>query len=445
MTAFGIVLALVQGLWAIGWVVYVAWLPALVQQAGMLADWAPWLLMLDQWVFALSDLACGVAADRMQRQLRRLGPWLMGMMVLSALAFLLLPWIAQARMPGLFVGVTLVWTATSSALRAPVMALLGRHVSAQQLAWPAGLWLFGLGVAGALAPYLQPRVRELAPALAFALPALALMLAASALIWAERRLAGSACTAGTSGTTDGLRPTSTPADTLASAPTNTSTRTAPGPAATASPAAAAPAPAPVTGGLPARPASLRTALSKPGWILFLGAVALAALGFQVHGPVNTAAQFLRFSDTATLGGLLPLFWVGFNLALWPASRLNQRWGGIATMAAGCAVAAWASAAGAASQTLALLVACQMLTGAAWACVLLSASSAATNAGRTGHEGLASSGCFALLALAAMARLGLAAGPGFQHPALAPWLDMAPALAWTLAAGLLLALLRLQRR
>jgi MFS family permease len=398
MTAFGIVLALVQGLWAIGWVVYVVWLPGLVQQAGMLADWVPWLLILDQWVFALSDLVCGVAADRLRRQLRRFGPWLMAMMGLSALAFLLLPWAARSQAPTLFLVLTLVWTATSSALRAPVMALLGRHVSAQQLAWPTGLWLFGLGVAGALAPYLQPRVRELSPDLAFALPAVALMLAASALIWAERQL----------GHTE-----SSPAPTPSSAP------------------------------VPLWAARPRI-VGLPGWGLFLGAVALAALGFQIHFPVNAAPQFLQLNPSATLETLLPLFWVGFNLALWPASRLSQRLGGVGTMAVGCTVAAWASAAGAASDTLPALIACQVLAGAAWACVLLSASSAATNAGRTGYEGLASGGCFALLALAAMARMTMAAGQGFQHPGVVPWLNVAPAFSWMLAAGLLLVLWRRQR-
>jgi len=88
----------VQFFFALGWIVYVVYLPRLAQQAGLDARWVPWLLVLDQLVFIATDLAVGLASDRAARVLGRIGHWVLGASVLSAMAFLALPWVApQAR------------------------------------------------------------------------------------------------------------------------------------------------------------------------------------------------------------------------------------------------------------------------------------------------------------------------------------------------------------
>ena len=47
--------------------------------------------------------------------------------LVSALAFLTLPWIAPLASPLAFLAIALVWTATSSALRAPPLVLIGNR------------------------------------------------------------------------------------------------------------------------------------------------------------------------------------------------------------------------------------------------------------------------------------------------------------------------------
>ena len=46
-TAVGLYLAGVQFLFAVGWIVYVIYLPALAEQAGLPKSAVPWLLLMD--------------------------------------------------------------------------------------------------------------------------------------------------------------------------------------------------------------------------------------------------------------------------------------------------------------------------------------------------------------------------------------------------------------
>ncbi|MBK7457808.1 MAG: hypothetical protein IPJ42_05135 [Betaproteobacteria bacterium] len=85
---------------------------------------------------------------------RRLAPWLAGATVLSAAAFLALPWLAPQGSPAVFVAVTLLWTATSSALRAPPLNLIGRHAAKPAQPGLVALAMLGLGLAAAVASWL---------------------------------------------------------------------------------------------------------------------------------------------------------------------------------------------------------------------------------------------------------------------------------------------------
>jgi hypothetical protein len=132
---------------------------------------------------------------------------------------------------------------------------------------------------------------------------------------------------------------------------------------------------------------------------------------------------------------MPVFWVGFNLLIFPACRANQRFGGIAVMTGGAVIGAMAAALAASAPSLEALVALQFLAGGAWAAVLMSAMTAAIAIGHTGREGAATGGLFALLALATLARMAIVAtqlnkDAGFA--ALLPWLPGA-GLGWGGAA------------
>ena len=374
MTRVGIYFGIVQFLFVSCWTVYVIYLPQLLAQAGIEKKWVIWVLMADQIIFTLMDFSLGVAADKVLGRLRRLGPWVLGATAVSCIAFLLLPLLAPGGSPVLLLIAVAVWAVTSSALRAPPMLLLGKYVPPSGVPWVSTLSLMGLGIAGAVAPYLALGLRGVDPRLPFALASIALLAAVGGILWAEKHLV-----------------------------------------------ATAPAEPP-----PARPVDARV-------LAFFAAVALLGLGFQMHFALNSVPLYLRFAKPAELDGLMPVFWIGFNLLIFPACRANERFGGMPVMTAGAVLGALAASLAASAPSLEVLVALQFLAGGAWAAVLMSAMSSAIAIGHTGREGAATGGLFSLLALATLARMAIVAAqlnkdPGFA--ALLPWL---PVLAWAGAA------------
>ena len=387
MTRVGIYFAAVQFLFVTCWTVYVIFLPQLAAQAGIEKKWVIYILMADQAIFTLMDFAMGVAADRVQRVLGRLGRLLVVLTALSCLAFLLLPLAAPSGSPLLFLSLIAIWAVTSSALRAPPMALLGKYVPTPKLPWVSTLTLLGMGIAGAGAPYLTVSLRGVDPRLPFALSSIALIVAVSAMLWAEKHLAGTTVAA---------------AEAVEKKPVGA------------------------------------------GVVLFFAAVTLLGLGFQAHFALNSAPLYLRFAKPAELDYLMPVFWIGFNLLIFPACRANERFGGTVVMAAGAVLGALASALAAIAPSLESLLALQFLVGGAWAAVLMSAMAAAIAIGHVGREGAATGGLFALLAIATFTRMGLVAAQLNKDPAVSALLVWLPGFAW-LAAGLLLLWLTLRFR
>jgi MFS family permease len=377
----GLVFALLQLFFTLTWTVYVIFLPRLAAEAGIPKSWIIWILVADQLVFLVADWAMGVKADRSARIVGRLGPQIGLITLISALAFLALPLAAPNGSPLLFLALTFVWTITSSALRAPPLVLIGKYAAAGAKPWLSGLWLFGLGIAGAIAPYLTGVLRDADPRLPFALASIAVAVAAWAMTWAERNLA-----------------TSAPMETAA----------------------------------PAKP------LSIP---LFLIIVALAGLGFQIHFSLNSAPQYLRHATPAELGQLMPLFWVGFNLAMLPLTWIIRRHGDFKVLAAGTVVGAVAVLFSAQAGALGPLIAAQVIAGAAWAAVMFGAFGAATTLGHTGREGFSAGGMHSMFALAAMLRILVIATQLNQDKELMQALTLAPALCWAAAALLLIVRLR----
>ncbi len=170
--------------------------------------------------------------------------------------------------------------------------------------------------------------------------------------------------------------------------------------------------------------------------LFLAAVALLGLGFQVHFALNAASGFLRFAKPADLEYLMPVFWIGFNLLILPASFATKRLGGMAMMAVGSAVGGLAAVTASVAGSLPVLVAAQFFAGAGWGCVMMSALAAALAMGRTGREGFVTGALWSLLAVAAFTRIALVIAQVPQNAAWKPILAWAPGTLW-LTAGLLL--------
>jgi hypothetical protein len=169
---------------------------------------------------------------------------------------------------------------------------------------------------------------------------------------------------------------------------------------------------------------------------FLIAALFAALAFQIHFPFNAAPLFQRVTTASELPQLMPLFWVGFNLMVLPASLWAKRFGAVQVMAAGAVVGAVASAGVAMASTLTVMAALQVLAGAAWGVLLMSAFAGALAAGHTGAEGRATGAMFSLFALAALTRIGIVATQMEITANIRVALDYAPAVLWGLAAVLL---------
>src|SRR5258706_6625022 len=149
------VLAFLQLFFALTWVVYVIYLPALAEQVGLERRHVGMILMMDQVIFLACDWAAGVYADRIARTFGRIGRTMAIATLVSCAAFIVLPWVAPLASAPLFLFLTILWSVSSSALRAPTFAIVSRHASAANQPWVSCAYLFGLGVASAGAPYLS--------------------------------------------------------------------------------------------------------------------------------------------------------------------------------------------------------------------------------------------------------------------------------------------------
>lgn len=390
-----LILCAVQFLLAVTWTLYVAFLPQLAAQAGVPRVHVAWILMMDQVIFVAMDFALGIAADRVAGAMRALGGWMLALSLASALAFVLLP---GATSPAVLVGLTAIWAATSSALRAPPMVIIARRLQTDRPTFLVGCSLLGIGVAGAIAPLLTARLREVSPLLPFAMASVALVLAVAALRAIEpTALRGQASRAPVG---DGG-----------------------GGADSAAAGAASPAPADRR-----RPARI--------WPLFL-AVCLLALGFQIHTAVNSAPAFLRFVDTASLVRVMPAFWVGFALCvLLPDVPRLRSYPPHVLLLLAASLGALSLAGFVTARSLETVLVAQVVAGGLWGIAFGSAANAALDAGHVGREGAFAGLVFAVAAVAAFVRIAMVASGASKSTELAGVLPWLPALAWGVAALLL---------
>ena len=102
--------------------------------------------------------------------------------LVSCIAFVVLPFISgTSTHKSWFFAATIIWTATSSALRAPPIMLLGKYAAKPSLPLLSAIVIVGYGVASALAPYLALTLRGIDPRIPFVLSSVALVLATFAL------------------------------------------------------------------------------------------------------------------------------------------------------------------------------------------------------------------------------------------------------------------------
>jgi hypothetical protein len=125
--------------------------------------------------------------------------------------------------------------------------------------------------------------------------------------------------------------------------------------------------------------------------------------------------------------------------MFPASRITKRFGGLPVMGAAGLVGGLAIVAMQIASTLGVAVAAQLIAGAAWGAILMSAFAAAAALGYTGTEGKVTGVLFSALAIATFARMATTASGALADPSLAPLLHWAPIVCWVVAGAMLLAL------
>lgn len=385
----GLYLAVVQLLFALGWIVYAIYLPELAQQVGLERKWVPWILAADQLVFIVTDLVVGVWSDKAARVLGRIGKAVLAATLVSSLAFLLLPWLAPGGSPVLFVVVTALWAVTSSALRAPPLTLLGRYVAKPLQPALVAFTALGLGLANAVQPYVGLALKGVDPRGPFLFSALVLAAVTLGMVAAEHALARGSGEGGAAGT------------------------------------------------VPGATASSKLPRLTPAAGLFLAAVVIAATSFQVHVFLASAPLYRAVGGGEWIAHLMPVFWVGFNLALWPASRWVRSNGAPLVLAQGAVLGAVAVAAAHVAPNLATLVAAQLVAGTAWAAMLCSAFVGALRFGSSGREGFFNGSLQSLLAVAALSRLLVVVLLAPTPAQLVNWAG-APALTFALAGLLVVA-------
>ncbi|UWU95159.1 MFS transporter [Bradyrhizobium sp. CB1015] len=386
----GLYLAGLQLVFTLGWTTYVIYLPKLAAEVGIAPSAVILILMLDQAIFTIADTAMGIAADKLAPHVGRLGLFVALVTAISCGAFVALPFVAGAgaAAQGWFIALIVIWSITSSALRAPPLTLLGKYRARPQVPFLAALAMLGYGVAGALSPYLGVVLREHDARLPFVISSVVLLLTALGLSRIEHDVA---------------RET-----------------------------------APPTPDEAAKPLGLVP-------VAFIIAMIALALGYQLHFAMNSAPFYLRFAAPGDLQWLMPVFWIGFNIAMFPASLVVKHRGGLVVMGAAGLFGAVAIAAAEFAGNLETLIAAQFIAGAAWGCMLMSAVSAALAIGSTGAEGKVTGLVFSALALGTFARMAAVAGGLQKIPEYAPLLHWAPVACWSVAgAGLLvIAAARLQ--
>jgi Major Facilitator Superfamily len=377
----GVYLAVLQFVFTLLWTTYVIFLPKLAADVGIAPTAVILILMLDQAIFTITDTAMGVAADRIAALVGRLGVFVGALAMVSCAAFAALPYVAAlgASAKPIMIALIVIWAITSSALRAPPLILLGKYRAKPEIPFLSALMLLGYGIAGAVAPYLGVALVKMDARLPFVISTAVLLLTALGLSMVERGLA---------------------------------------------------AEVPAKQAQPAKPFG-----AVP--VIFVVAMIALALGYQLHFSVNSGPIYLRFAKPGDLQWLMPVFWIGFNIAMFPASVVVKHRGALLVLGAAGLFGAVAIIVAELAGDLSTLVIAQFIAGSAWGCMLMSAVSAALAIGHGGAEGKVTGLLFSALALATFARMAAVAGGLQKLPDYAPLLHWAPVACWSVAGcGLL---------
>ena len=359
---------------------YAIYLPQLAKAAGIPASFVPWMLAVDQVVFAAADWASGAYADRTLAIMRSLVPTLVLITLISTVAFAMLPLIGPALGADGFFFLTITWVVTTAALRAPPMAMLGNYASPNARPALAATSTVALALAAALAPYLARTLRGLDPRLPFALAAGGVLAAALGLYFADRTL------------------TKNHAE-------------------------------------PLQRSERRARQYCPSPSAFAAIALTLAIGFQAQ-VLMSAPQLSRVLPKEHVENFMSLFWGAFAVGGVIASILFKRVDARRAMIAASLAAATGASLAAIATTAQLVSIAHFVTGIAWGVLLTGLFSIALTRGAVGTAGRAAGIVFAALAISAFLRIAIATTEWPSLPAIGNALAWMPSLAWLIGAMLI---------
>ncbi|HEY9628208.1 MAG TPA: MFS transporter [Coleofasciculaceae cyanobacterium] len=180
-------LALVYGMFSLGWMVYRVHLPAQMLQFGFSEQAAPLLLLVEAIISIAVEPVAGALSDRTNRHQGTRFPIIGVGIAFTSLLFVILPALTfsepSAAVRWVLISIMLSWSIAMSCFRSPALALLRRYAPTLRLPQAASLLTFAFGLAGAAAPLASPFVLKLGATISFTLVAIALLLSAIWLRW----------------------------------------------------------------------------------------------------------------------------------------------------------------------------------------------------------------------------------------------------------------------
>jgi len=180
-------LALVYGLFALGWMVYRVHLPAQMAQVGFSPQAAPLLLLVESVLAIAIEPLAGSFSDRTYRYQGTRFPIIGVGMASASLLFVAIPALTFAEpnttTQWILVSLLLAWSIAMSCFRSPALALLKRYAPTLRLPEATSLLTFAFGWAGATAPLASPFVLRLGATVSFTVVAILILLSAIWLRW----------------------------------------------------------------------------------------------------------------------------------------------------------------------------------------------------------------------------------------------------------------------
>jgi Major Facilitator Superfamily len=183
-------LAMLYGMFSLGWMIYRVHLPAQMTQLGFSEQAAPLLLLVEAILTIAVEPLAGAMSDRINRQQHTRWPLIFWGVVLSSLLFVIfstqVAFIASSPVTRwTIVLLLLAWAVAMSLFRSPALALLRGYAPSEKLPQAASLLTLAFGLSAAATPLASPLVLKLGLTLSFTLGAILILVGA---VWLQSTL-----------------------------------------------------------------------------------------------------------------------------------------------------------------------------------------------------------------------------------------------------------------